>query len=152
MTKSARGVRSAPRIVVLGGGFAGLLAATRIGRALRGRASIRLINERETFVERVRLHQVATAQEVPRPRIVSILEGSQVSFTCGVVSELDLTTRHVHVRRRDGSETVAYDLLVCGLGSTVDLATVPGVSEHCASLANEAAALDLGRRLARLRA
>jgi NADH dehydrogenase FAD-containing subunit len=57
------------KIVVIGGGYAGMLAAVRAARRSRGRAEVTLVSAGATFVERVRLHQVATRQ---RPREWSI--------------------------------------------------------------------------------
>ena len=45
-----------PRVVVIGGGYAGVLAANRLQR----RADVTLINPRPAFVERIRLHQRVT--------------------------------------------------------------------------------------------
>ena len=52
---------TAPRIVVIGGGYAGTLAANRLGAAVRaGAAQVSLVNPRPHFVHRIRLHQWAT--------------------------------------------------------------------------------------------
>ncbi|MGW1049020.1 FAD-dependent oxidoreductase [Streptomyces sp. NPDC002521] len=53
------------RIVVLGAGHAGLLAAKRLARRLhRSGATVTLVNASDRFVERVRLHQLAAGQRL----------------------------------------------------------------------------------------
>ena len=50
-------------IVVLGAGYSGLVAAKLAAR--RTDSSVTLVNARETFVERVRMHQLASGQQLP---------------------------------------------------------------------------------------
>src|SRR5215831_17722811 len=60
-------VRKQPstRIVVVGAGYAGLLSAMRLaGRVAGHDIAITLVNESDTFTERVRLHQFATNRPV----------------------------------------------------------------------------------------
>ncbi len=147
---SSAALADTPRILVLGGGFAGVLAARRLGSALRGDASIRLVNDRDTFVERVRLHQIATGQDVVRPRIAQMIGNHAATFTRGRVTSLDTAERTVCIRHGDKEETAGYDVLVYALGSTIDLDSVPGVRACCASLADEGAALDMMQRLGAL--
>ena len=47
-------------VVIVGAGYAGLLATVRLARKLRGQpATITLVNASEVFVERLLLHQFA---------------------------------------------------------------------------------------------
>src|SRR5690606_15203876 len=46
------------RVVVIGGGYAGVMAANRLTR--RDDVTVTLVNPRPTFVERIRLHQLVT--------------------------------------------------------------------------------------------
>ncbi|WP_254812089.1 tryptophan 7-halogenase [Streptomyces cavourensis] len=57
------------RIVVIGAGYAGAIAAGRLARRLRREdVAITLVNAEPDFVERVRMHQLAVGQELrPRP-------------------------------------------------------------------------------------
>ena len=53
--------RSAPpasRVVVIGGGYAGVLSANRIAGKLGARGHVTLVEAREDLVHRVRLHEV----------------------------------------------------------------------------------------------
>ena len=54
-----------PRIVVLGGGYAGVLAALRARARAGAQADVVLVSDGDALVERVRLHEAAV-----RPRNV----------------------------------------------------------------------------------
>lgn len=46
-------------VLVLGAGYAGLMAALRLGRRAAGRARVTVVNDSEAFVDRIRLHPLA---------------------------------------------------------------------------------------------
>ncbi|GGS49421.1 NAD(P)/FAD-dependent oxidoreductase [Actinokineospora fastidiosa] len=125
-------------IVVLGAGYAGLMVANALGR----KADVRLVNERDTFVERVRLHQLAAGQELVRRPLAKLLRG--VGLEVGRVVALDPAARTVGLA--DGRE-VGYDTLVYALGSSGDLST-PGAAEHAYDVGVPADAARLRDRLA----
>lgn len=81
------------RIVVIGGGYAGVTAANRLARRIDG-AEVMLVNERATFVERVRLHQVAAGESiVVHPLRERVRSG--VSVVVDRVRGIDLDRREV---------------------------------------------------------
>ncbi|MFG3341343.1 NAD(P)/FAD-dependent oxidoreductase [Glycomyces sp. NPDC048151] len=131
------------RIVILGAGYAGLTAARRLGTLLKGTdAEIVLVNDRTDFVERLRLHQVAAGQDLPRRELADLLHGSGVRFHCARVETVDVHGRKLFA---DG-EPIGYDSLVYALGS----AGIPLPNEaHTWSAASPVAALRLRGRLAR---
>ena len=51
-------------IVIIGGGYAGMAAATRLARRVKGRddARLTLVNPQTRFTERLRLHEAAFAR------------------------------------------------------------------------------------------
>jgi NADH dehydrogenase len=101
------------KVVIIGGGFAGLLAAQRLGRSLKGVAEVSLINSRPHFVERVRLHQLASGQRISEPSIAALL-GRTARFVLGTVKVIDLATRSLQLE----DETLSYDYLFYALGSS----------------------------------
>ncbi len=121
-----------PEILVLGGGYAGMIAALRL--AGKSRAHITLVNALDTFVERIRLHQRAADQPLPQHSIPTLLGGKNVSFVQGWVTQLDTDQRAVTVQTTQGAQTLHYDILVYALGSTIDRDSVPGVREHAYAL------------------
>ncbi|MCR3721622.1 MULTISPECIES: NAD(P)/FAD-dependent oxidoreductase [Prauserella salsuginis group] len=107
----------AHRIVILGGGYAGVTAANRIARRLDG-AEVTLVNERATFVERVRLHQVAVGESIVlRPLRERVRPG--VTVVVARAGGIDLDRREVVLERgaSSGAQRLPYDTLVYALGS-----------------------------------
>lgn len=122
----------AHRIVVVGAGYAGLAAARRLARRTRRRdVEVELVNASDSFVERVRLHQViAGTGQAERP-LVGILAGTGVRLSIGTVSALDVARRDVVL---DGGRRIGYDTLVYALGSHTDRRGVPGADTFAYTL------------------
>ncbi|MER6574949.1 FAD-dependent oxidoreductase [Nonomuraea sp. NPDC001023] len=139
------------RIIVLGAGYTGAVAAGRLARQLsREDVAITLVNAEPDFVERVRLHQVATGQDLrPRP-FREMFAGTGVELRLGTVTGLDADRGTVTVAGADGAEELAYDTLVYALGSGWNAEGVPGTAEHAYDIAGRPGALRLRERLARL--
>ncbi|MEU6140188.1 FAD-dependent oxidoreductase [Streptomyces sp. NPDC047081] len=142
------------RIVVLGAGYAGAIAAGRLARRLRREdVAITLVNAEPDFVERVRMHQLATGQQLrPRP-FAEMFAGTGVEFRLARVTAVDADRRSVTVVDADGTEDVVeYDTLVYALGSGWHDQGVPGAAEHAHQIASRSGALRLRERLAGLAA
>ncbi|GAA2380313.1 NAD(P)/FAD-dependent oxidoreductase [Dactylosporangium salmoneum] len=136
------------RIIVLGAGYSGAIAAGRLARRLRREdVAITLVNAEPDFVERVRNHQLATGQTLkPRP-LAELFAGTGVDLRIARVAAVDADRRTVTLG--DGSE-LAYDTLVYALGSGWNARAVPGAAEHAYELASRPGALRLRERLAGL--
>ncbi|GIJ73542.1 NAD(P)/FAD-dependent oxidoreductase [Virgisporangium ochraceum] len=128
------------RIVVLGAGYAGAIAAGRLARRLhRDEVAITLVNAEPDFVERVRMHQVATGQSLkPRP-----LRKLGVDLKVATVAAVDVDRRVVTTTAGD---ELTYDTLVYALGSR----SADDRPEHAYELASRPGALRLRDRLAGL--
>ncbi|MEV6216173.1 FAD-dependent oxidoreductase [Nocardia sp. NPDC051833] len=136
------------RIVVLGAGYAGAIAAGRLAKRLhRDDVAITVVNADPDFVERVRMHQLATGQELRTRSLREVYAGTGVEVVVDRVGAVDVERKHVTLA--DGT-TIAYDTLVYALGSTGTDQGVPGVAEYAHSLAGKQAALRLRARLAEL--
>src|SRR5947209_20441699 len=104
------------RVVVLGAGYGGLLAAVRLaGRSPE--AEVMLVNQSDVFVERVRLHQYAANQAVRQRKLVDVLAGTRVQLVRGTVDRVDLAARRVLLT----GGALPYDYLIYALGSVTDL-------------------------------
>ncbi|MET8609284.1 MULTISPECIES: NAD(P)/FAD-dependent oxidoreductase [Streptomyces] len=140
------------RIIVLGAGYTGAIAAGRIARRLRREdVAITLVNAEPDFVERVRLHQLAAGQDLtPRP-LDAMFAGTGVALRLAKVTGVDADRKTVTVADARGArEELPYDSLVYALGSTGHDQGVPGVAEHAYDVAGRPGALRLRERLARL--
>ena len=141
------------RIVILGAGYAGLLAAGRLGRRLHGDdVTVTLVNAEPDFVERVRLHQLAAGQDLPPRPLEDVLAGTGVVLRVARVTGVDVDRRAVAVTSVDGAgaDELPYDTLLYALGSAPADHGVPGVAEHVHELASRPGALRLRERLAGL--
>lgn len=125
------------RILVLGGGFAGMFAARELQQRLGGRAAVELINDQNYFVFQPLLPEVA-AGSITAPHAVTplrfLLKG--VTVRKAVVHDVDFERRVVTVfqgvQRRPTE--IGYDHLVVALGQTTDLSRMPGMPEHALTM------------------
>ncbi|WP_331735119.1 FAD-dependent oxidoreductase (plasmid) [Streptomyces sp. NBC_00597] len=139
------------RIVVLGAGYAGAVTAGRLARRLhRDDVEITLVNGDPDFVERIRLHQLASGQDLPRRPLRKVYEGTGVQVRPARVTGVDADRKTVDLTGEDGAETLGYDSLVYALGSTNAEHGVQGVAEHAHHLAGKQSALRLRSRLGEL--
>lgn len=131
-------------IVVLGAGYSGLAAAKLAARWTD--AEVTLINADDRFVERVRLHQLATGQPVRDLPLEKLLKGTRVRLVVDRVTGIDAASRAVDLA--SAPHPVRYDLMVYALGSQAGGASVPGVAEHAYGVASLAQAARLREQLA----
>ncbi|MBB5955491.1 NADH dehydrogenase FAD-containing subunit [Saccharothrix tamanrassetensis] len=133
------------RIVVIGAGYAGLAAAKLAAKWTD--AEVTLVNARDRFVERVRLHQLAAGQVLRDLPLADLLRGTGVDLVVDRVTAIDPQTRKITLT--DG--TLGYDRLVYAVGSHADLDSVPGVREHAHTVATREDAERLRTDLAQAR-
>jgi NADH dehydrogenase len=132
------------RIVIAGGGIAGILLATKLGDQLgrSGRAAVTLIDSSPTHIWKPMLHTIAAGtRDVQQQQVVYLVHAREHGFTYlpGEVRGLDRERRCVElgeVRTPEGavildSRTVEYDVLVMSLGSRANDFGMPGVKTHC---------------------
>ncbi|WP_280469040.1 NAD(P)/FAD-dependent oxidoreductase [Nocardia cyriacigeorgica] len=138
-------------ILVLGAGYTGMSAAVNLGARVKNREDVRVtvINADERFVERLRLHQVATGQRLAEFDIPELLDSIGVGFIRGRVAAIDPEANTV---RLDDQRLLHYDRLVYALGGVADTGRVPGADEHAFTLDTAADATAFAARLDRLEA
>jgi NADH dehydrogenase len=137
------------RIVVLGGGYTGVMTAVNLVARTKRRddVTVTVVNASARFTERLRLHQLASGQELAELHIPELLP--DVEFVRGWVTDVDVDSRVVRV---DDERVVEYDTLVYALGGVADTAAVPGADDHAYTLDDADSAGALARRLAGLAA
>jgi NADH dehydrogenase len=126
------------RIVVLGAGYSGQIAARLAARAKD--TTVTLVNDRDTFVERVRLHQLAAGQDLRERPLAQLVKDTGIRLVIDRATAIDPVAKSVVLA---GGSSIAYDTLVYALGSRMDLDSVPGAAEHAhtVAVAEEAARL-----------
>jgi NADH dehydrogenase FAD-containing subunit len=141
------------RVIVLGAGYTGAVTAGRLAKRLRREdVTITLVNPEPDFVERVRMHQLATGQDLkPRP-FAEMFAGTGVELKLAKVTAVDADRGTVCVTAADGPSELAYDTLVYALGSRWNDGDVTGVAEHADEVASRSGARRLRDRLAALEA
>ncbi|MFF4835355.1 NAD(P)/FAD-dependent oxidoreductase [Streptomyces sp. NPDC001315] len=136
------------RIVVLGAGYTGAIAAGRIAKRLhREDVAITLVNAEPDFVERVRMHQLAVGQDLKSRPFTEMFAGTGVELRLAKVTGVDVDRKTVAVLDANGAEELAYDTLVYALGSGWNDQGVPGTAEHAHQIASRPGALRLRERL-----
>jgi len=123
------------QIVILGAGYAGLLAAARLARQTRKLGThVTLINKTSEFVHRIRLHEQAVRQPKPARPLADFLKGTGVEIVIGTVAALDVQRKQVRVDMAGQTREIGYDKLVVALGSMVAMDALPGAREHAFTL------------------
>jgi NADH dehydrogenase FAD-containing subunit len=117
------------RVVVLGGGYAGVMAANHL--RLNDRIRITLVNPRPTFVERIRLHQFITGSDDAVVGYDTVL-ADDIRLVVDAAERIDAAGRRVVLASGD---TLDYDYLVYAVGSTGATLTVPGAAEFAYPIA-----------------
>lgn len=118
-------------IVIIGAGFAGLMAAVRLGRKHKHYPiDITLVNASDEYIIRPRLHEWASNQTHERQKIVDILDGTGVNFKQGWVTDLQAKENQVTVSTTNGEEVITYDTLIYALGSRINTTAIAGIEEH----------------------
>ncbi len=130
MHKAVTGTFPAYDVVILGAGYAGLMAALRLNRK-RDTLRIVLINASDRFLERVRLQESIVTEVTPRISSISaFLAESNIEFICGAVASFDADRRSVRVISDAQAQEIMFDQAIYALGSRVDVGGVPGAAEH----------------------
>ena len=125
-----------PRVVIVGGGFAGLAAA----RALRGQAAdVVLIDKRNHHIFQPLLYQVATALLAPADVTAPIRQLSSnqpnLSVILGDVVDIDSQQRSVEVQTARGDhQRIGFDYLVLAPGMQVNYFGHEEFAAHAPSL------------------
>lgn len=153
-------LRGPHRLVIIGGGAAGLELAARLGHGVgrRGQAEVLLVDPFLTHVWKPLLHEMAAGTLRTHEGVVDFLPQARrhhFRFHLGTMESLDRRRRQVRLaplRDGDGMEiapcrTVSYDTLVLCVGSVVNDFGIPGVSEHALRLDSAGDASHLQRRL-----
>lgn len=117
-------------VVILGAGYAGLMAALRLS-AWTCPLKALLISERGRFTERVRLQEALAAPLEPGlPPFVQWLGDTKLDFLEGRVTSLSPLEGIVIVQTARDKLAVLFERCIYALGSATDFELVPGAADH----------------------
>jgi NADH dehydrogenase FAD-containing subunit len=132
------------KVVVVGGGYAGVVAAARIARAQR--AEVTLVDAREAFTQRIRLHEALAGRTPASFPYARALAGRGVRFVRATVEEIGLAGQTLAGEAAGGRWGMEWDTLVLALGSRTDTSR-PGVREHALVLDDPARVREAAERV-----
>jgi sulfide:quinone oxidoreductase len=136
------------RVVVAGGGFAGLETAFSLRARLGERVRLTLVADRDEFLFKPNTIYIPfgadpASLEIPLGRPT---DRRGIELVRGAVADVDPDRRHVRVDRRE----LDYDFLVLATGAAMRPEEIPGLAEHAETIWTPAEMLSLGERLREL--
>ena len=127
------------KVVILGGGFAGLYAALELEKNLskHSNVDVTLVNRRNFFLFTPMLHEVA-AGDLDPANIVNPVRKllRRVSFYEAKALKIDLGYKTVTIQHGFDEHTheLSYDQIILALGSTTQFFDLPGVEQHALTM------------------
>src|SRR5262245_34384637 len=143
------------RILVLGGGFAGLWAAIGAARkldelgALGAEIEILVVDRNAYHNIRVRNYEIDLGN-VAIP-LGEVLDPIGIHHLTAEVQAIDAAKKQVAVTTRGGQQILAYDRLVLALGSELVRPDIPGLATNAFDVDTYSAATRLNAHIAALR-
>lgn len=133
-------------IVIIGGGYTGVITAKKLYKRLRGKADITLIDKNPFHTMLTELHEAAAGRTEPdslRIPYASIFGGREIRWVTDTVTQIDT------VQKRITGEKAAYtyDYLVLCAGSEPEFFDTPGAREHAFRLWSYRDAVRLRRHI-----
>ena len=122
---------SKPKIVILGGGYGGIITSKSLEKLLKSsEADVTLINKHEYHYLSTQLHKTGVGTAADRQIAMSIpdlINPNKTRFLKAAVSSVNINTQEVHL---EGGDTVKYDYLLIALGFEVETYGTRGVKEN----------------------
>src|SRR6516225_8362952 len=137
------------RVVIVGGGFAGVTLAEQLSRRVAPNVEVAVISSENHMVFTPMLAEVAGRS---LSGLDVVIPGRQIApgatWITATVSSVDLKKNEVEHTRPDGRRaTVSYAHLVLACGSDVNLDVVPGMAAHAYTLRTVGDAMTLGNEV-----
>lgn len=138
---------SKARIVVLGGGYAGLMTVTKLQRKLNvEEAEIILVNKHDYHYETTWLHETSAGtiqRNAASYCIKNILNNKKVTFVKATAQKVDEKNKKVILSTGE----ISYDYLVIALGGESETFGIKGLREHAYFLESLNASVQIKEQL-----
>ncbi len=148
------------RVLVVGGGAAGLQLASKLGQAFgrKGRVSVTLLDKSRIHVWKPLLHEVAAGSldsETDAVELIAHAKLRHYRYRIGEMIGLNRAKRQIYVAPTDDEtgqrvippRVLGYDTLVIAVGSLSNDFGTPGVMEHAITLDTLDQAVRFNRRM-----
>jgi NADH:ubiquinone reductase (H+-translocating) len=137
------------RIIIVGGGFAGVSLAEHLNRRVSHDVEIVVISSENHMVFTPMLAEVAGRSLSPLDVVVPGRQvARQATWLTATVTSVDLKKNEVEYTLPDGKRaTLSYAHLVLACGSDVNLDVVPGMASHAYTLRTVGDAMILGNEV-----
>jgi sulfide:quinone oxidoreductase len=136
------------KVLILGGGFGGVIAAERLAKELGDEHQLILVSRSRNFVfypALVRLAFGKIAREDVSFDLRRSMLSRRVNFVEAEVARVDPEARRVTIAHGDVEGQLAYDYLIFALGRRLATERITGFFEHAHHLLNVDKALNFGR-------
>ncbi|MEY4479327.1 MAG: hypothetical protein RLZZ267_5 [Bacillota bacterium] len=124
----------APKIVILGAGYGGIIAAMRLQKTLNyNEADVTLVNKHDYHYVTTHLHMPAAGTDDPnnaRVNIAKLIDESKINFLKASVTEIRKDEKKVILEEGE----LHYDYLIIGLGGETETFGIPGMLENALSI------------------
>lgn len=136
-----------PRVLILGGGFAGITAMQNLKSALGDKINVIMCDNRQTSLNKPRLPEVAMDGE-PVKHVRFSLQAAADSlgytFMRAKVEKIDPTGKQIYF---DNGKLLSYDYLLIAVGVNKNYSAIPGFEEYGYSVCDDVHAPRLWERL-----
>ena len=141
------------RVLILGGGFGGVVAAERLAEQLGDEHQITLVSRSRQFVFYPALVRLAFGKVEPADVSFDLRQtmlNRRINFIEAEVAHIDPFERNVIIAHGQVEGKLPYDYLVFALGRRLATERIPGFYEHAHHLLNVDKAISFGKAVKKL--
>src|SRR5215211_4173467 len=138
------------KVLVLGGGFGGVVAAERLAEQLGDEHQITLVSRNRQFIFYPALVRLAFGKCYPKDVSFDLrhtLLNRRVNFIEAEVAHIDPFDRKVTIAHGQVEGNISYDYLIFALGRRLATERITGFYEHAHHLLNLDKALKFGKAI-----
>ena len=139
-------------VVILGAGFAGVVAAESLSRQIGNTHQVTLVSRNREFVFYPELVRLAFGKCEPddiRFDVREAMLSRRVRFIEGEIARIDPESRKVKLVHSDIAGDLSYEYLIIALGRRLATERIPGFFEHANHLLTVESALKFGEEIRR---